>query len=136
MNTIDLGYNTKLKTITIRQVTLFQFPSPETNAVGRFTTNPSITESPYACIPALLSTIQSFHLQAITFYIWLSAEFHLDSVNWSQLADIFNRLEVPRIRFSITGIGLSLVEDWFRKRLRTIDSTKTALEFAFPTRGD
>ncbi|KAF8801108.1 hypothetical protein BYT27DRAFT_7198706 [Phlegmacium glaucopus] len=133
MNTVNLASNTNLKTVTIRQLMLFQFPSSDTDAMGGLTPHPSIpapTKSPHACIPALLSTIQSHHLQTIKFYIWLSAEFHLDSVDWSQLADLFNRLEVPRISFSITGIGLSLVEDWFKKRLRTIDSTKTALEFA------
>lgn len=112
---------------------LFQFPFPEIGTPGGFTADPFMlapNESPYACIPDLLSTIQSHHLQTITFYIWLSAEFHLDSVNWSQLADLFNGLEVPRIRFSITGIELPLVKDWFRKRLRTVDSTKTTLEFA------
>jgi len=117
---------------------LFQFPSFNTGAVGGFTPHPSMpapTKSPYACIPSFLSTIQSHHLQTIKFYIWLSDEFHLDSVDWSQLADLFNRLEVPRIFFSITGVGLPLVEGWFRKRLRTIDSSKTALEFAFPTSG-
>jgi hypothetical protein len=135
LNTINLGFNTKLKTVTIRQVMLFQFPSIDT---GGFRVNSSMvahTQSPYACIPALLSTIRSHHLQTITFYIWLSAEFHLDSVNWSELADLFNRLDVPRIRFAITGIGLPLVEDWFRQRLKTIDSTKTTLEFVFPARG-
>lgn len=135
MNAVNLGFNTKLKTVTIGQVMLFQFPSPNT---GGFSANSSMvapSESPYACIPSFLSTIQSHHLQSITFYIWLSAEFHLDPVNWSQLSDLFNRLEVPRIRFEITGIGLPLVEDWFRKRLGIIDSTKTTLEFDFPTRG-
>jgi len=137
MNAVNLAPNTNLKTVTIRHLMLFRFPSAETNAVSGFTPNPSMlgpTESPYACIPALFSTIQSHHLQTITFYIWLSAEFHLDSIDWSQLADLFNHLEVPRICFLITGIGLPSVEDWFRKRLRTIDCTKTALEFTFPTR--
>ena len=113
---------------------LFQFPFPEIGALGGFTADPLMLapkESPYACIPALLSTIQSHHLQTITFYIWLSAEFHLDSVDWSQLADLFNGLEVPRICLSITGIDLPLVKDWFRKRLRTVDSTKTILEFVY-----
>ena len=135
MHTVNLASNTNLKTITIRHLMLFKFPSAETDAVSGLTPNPSIlgpTESPYACIPALFSTIQSHHLQTITFYVWLSAEFHLDTIDWSQLADLFNYLEVPRICFSITGIGLPSVEDWFRKRLRTIDSTKTALEFTFP----
>ena len=122
-----------LKTVTIRQLMLFQFPSPEIDiTVGGFTADPIVlvpNEPLYACIPALLSTIQSHHLQTITFYIWLSAEFHLDSVNWSQLADLFNGLGVPRIRFSITGIELPLVKGWLRKRLRTVDSTKTTLEF-------
>ena len=127
-----------LKTVTIRQLMLFQFPSTGTGTLGGFTADPFMlapNQSPYACIPALLSTIQSHHLQTITFYIWLSAEFHLDSVNWSRLADLFNGLEVPRIRFSITGIELPLVEDWFRKRLRTVDSTKTTLEFAYSHQG-
>lgn len=111
---------------------LFQFPFPEIDTVGGYTADPFMlapNESPYACIPALLSTIQPHHLQTITFHIWLSAEFHLDSVNWSQLADLMNALEVPQIRFSITGIDLSLVKDWFRRRLRTVDSTKSTLEF-------
>lgn len=113
---------------------LFQFPFPEMGTVGEFTADPFMlapNESPYACIPALLSTIKSHHLQTITFYIWLSAEFHLDSVNWTQLADLFNGLEVPRVRLLITGTQLPLVKDWFRKRLRTVDSTKTTLEFAY-----
>ena len=134
-NAVNLASNVNLKTVTIRQLMLYQFPSPEIGTVGGFTADPFVlapNEPPYACIPALLSTIQSHHLQIITFYIWLSAEFHLDSVNWSQLADLFNGLEVPRIHFSITGTELALVKDWFRKRLRTIDSTKTTLEF---TRG-
>jgi len=137
-NTVNLASNTKLKTIIIRQMMLFVFPSVDPDALGGSTPHPSImasTESPYACIPALFSTVKSHHLQTITFYVWLSAEFHLDSVDWPQLAELFNRLEIPRICFSITGIGLSLVEEWFRKRLRTIDSTKTVLEFAFPTWG-
>ena len=123
-----------LKTVTIRQLTLFQFPLPEIGTLGGFTPDPFVlapNESPYVCIPALLSTIQSHRLQTITFHIWLSAEFHLDSVNWPQLADLFNGLEVPRIRFSITGIELPLVRDWFRKRLGTVDSTRTTLEFVY-----
>ena len=137
-NTVNLASNVNLKTVTIRQLMLFQFPSTEIGTLDGFTANPFMlapNESPYACIPALLSTIQSHHLQTITFYIWLSAEFHLDSVDWSQLADLFNGLEVPRIRFSITGIELPLVKDWFRKRLRTVDSTKTTLEFAYSQQG-
>ena len=131
---VNLASNVNLKTVTIRQLMLFQFPFPERGSLGGSTADTFIlapNESPYACIPALLSTIQSHHLQTITFYIWLSAEFHLDSVNWSQLADLFNGLEVPRICLSITGIDLPLVKDWFRKRLRTVDSTKTILEFVY-----
>lgn len=130
--------NVNLKAVTIRQLVLFQFPFPEIATLGGSTADPFIlapNESPYACITALLSTIQSHHLQTITFSIWLSAEFHLDSVNWSQLADIFNDLGVPRICFLITGIELPLVKDWFRKKLRTVDSTKTNLEFAYSHQG-
>lgn len=130
--------NVNLKTVTFRQVVLFQFPLPEMGTLGGYTADPFMlapNESPYVCIPALLSTIQSHHLQTITFHIWFSAEFHLDSVDWSHLADLFNGLEVPRIRFSITGIELPLVKDWLRKRLRTVDSTKTTLEFAYSHHG-
>lgn len=130
--------NVNLKTVTFRQVVLFQFPLPEMGTLGGYTADPFMlapNESPYVCIPALLSTIQSHHLQTITFHIWLSAEFHLDSVDWSHLADLFNGLDVPRIRFSITGIELPMVKDWLGKRLRTVDSTKTTLEFAYSHHG-
>jgi hypothetical protein len=87
-NAVNLASNVGLKTVTFRQLMLFQFPFPEMDALSGSTANPFMqapNESPYACISTLLSTIQPHHLQTISFYIWLSAEFHLDSVNSTQL---------------------------------------------------
>jgi hypothetical protein len=134
VHSISLAQNKRLKTITINQVTLFQFPSPvRPNTSAESSPAPSSAlNSPYRWIPGLISTAKSGSVQTICFKVWLSAENQLNLLPWLDLNAILTDLGVFELAFEISGVGRDrdLVVSWFTKRL-AIDSAKTAVEYNF-----
>jgi hypothetical protein len=121
-----------LKTIIIRQLTLFQFPTQEAVAFHSLAQIPT-TASPYAWVSNFISSIRSEEIQTIEFYVWFSSEPQLDQVPWATLSDILTDLGIPMLIFHVSGIGadMDLVKGWFMNRLALIDPTKTTIEFNF-----
>jgi hypothetical protein len=134
VHSISLAQNKRLKTITINQVTLFQFPSPvQPNTSAESSPAPSSAlNAPYRWIPGLISTVKSGSVQTICFKVWLSAENQLNLLPWLDLNAILTDLGVYELAFEISGVGRdrNLVVSWFTKRL-AIDSAKTAVEYNF-----
>ncbi|KAJ7151156.1 hypothetical protein C8R46DRAFT_914399 [Mycena filopes] len=130
---IDLSLHTKLRTIRLHQLSLYQFPSTPPTP-----TSPPLAEiSPYAWLIPFLSRIGSGELSEIAFDIWLGGEGQLDLIDWHALVRVLANPRFPKLRllqFNVRGIEEAMDEEvrgWIFHRLRDWDGAQDFLKVSF-----
>jgi hypothetical protein len=111
---LDLSFNRNIVSLEIRHLTLYQL-APSTNP-----NLPSTTRSCRELVP-LLSTITS-ELSDLTFHMWLTQEWHLDSLEWEKITDLFSTppfLKLKRFGVHVRGIESDDVKTWILRRVKS-----------------
>ncbi|KAJ7237310.1 hypothetical protein B0H12DRAFT_1026388 [Mycena haematopus] len=131
---IDLSLHTRLRTIRIHQLSLYQFPSPPP-------TPPSLPPppevSPYVWLVPFLSRIDSPELSAISFDIWLGEEQQLDLIDWNAFVRVLNNPLFTKLRlvqFNVRGIEPAMddeVSSWISRRLIDWEGAQEFLTVSF-----
>ncbi|KAJ7755353.1 hypothetical protein DFH07DRAFT_743260 [Mycena maculata] len=131
---IDLSPHTRLRTIRIHQLTLYQFPSTPPTPTSPSTV-PDV--SPYVWLVPFLARIGSSELSEITFNMWLGGETQLDLIDWNALVRVlanplFIRLDV--VHFHVRGIEKDTDDEvggWIFHRLRDWEGAQECLQVSF-----
>ncbi|KAJ6484337.1 hypothetical protein C8R47DRAFT_980974 [Mycena vitilis] len=131
---IDLSLHTKLRTIRVRQLTLYQFPtSPPTP----HSSPPPPEISPYVWLVPFLSRIGSSELSEISFDIWLGSERQLDLIDWNALVSVIDNplfAKLHLVQFHVRGIEQAMddeVRGWISHRLRDWEGAQEYLRVSF-----
>ncbi|KAJ7039780.1 hypothetical protein C8F04DRAFT_996170 [Mycena alexandri] len=131
---MDLSFHTKLRTIRLHQLSLYQFPSTPPTP----TSSPPLAEiSPYVWLIPFLSRIGSSELSEIAFNIWLGGERQLDLIDWRALVKVLDNPRFTKLRllqFNVRGIEEAMDEEvrgWISHRLRDWDAAKEFLKVSF-----
>ena len=112
MSHIDLSLISELRILEIHQLTLYQTtiqPIPGTSSTIPF----------HQFLIPLLSTIKS-EITEITLHIWMSQEWHLDSLEWEKMAVLFLTppfRKLKRLGVHVRGMEGDGVKTWISKRL-------------------
>ncbi|KAJ7770505.1 hypothetical protein B0H16DRAFT_1715175 [Mycena metata] len=131
---MDLSLHTKLRTIRLHQLSLYQFPgTPPTP-----TSSPPLAEiSPYVWLIPFLSRIGSSELSEIAFNIWLGGERQLGLIDWHALVKVLDDGRFTKLRllqFNVRGIEEAMDEEvraWISHRLRDWVAAPEFLKVSF-----
>ncbi|KAJ6486942.1 hypothetical protein C8R45DRAFT_828508 [Mycena sanguinolenta] len=131
---IDLSFHTRLRTIRIHQLSLYQFPSPPPTPPS---SPPPPEISPYVWLVPFLSRIESPELSAISFDIWLGEEQQLDVIDWNAFVRVLNNPLFTKLRlvqFNVRGIEPTMddeVTGWISRRLMDWEGAQEFLKVSF-----
>ncbi|KAJ6631124.1 hypothetical protein B0H10DRAFT_1773037 [Mycena sp. CBHHK59/15] len=128
---IDLSRHTRLRTIRIHQLALYQLPSPPASPGA------PADVSPYAWLAPLLARVGARALAALAFDVWLGRESQLDVLDWRALVRVLaspSFASLAQVRFHVRGVEASMddaVRGWIAHRLRDWDGADACLEASF-----
>ncbi|KAK7046649.1 F-box domain-containing protein [Favolaschia claudopus] len=132
---IDLSLHTRLRTIRIHQLSLYQFPSPPATPPS---SPPPPELSPCIWLIPFLSRISSPMLSTISFNIWLGGEQQLDLLDWNALVKVLENpafaASLRSLQFSVRGIEPAMddeVAGWISRRLGDWGGVQDCLEVCF-----
>ncbi|KAJ7838282.1 hypothetical protein B0H14DRAFT_2361801 [Mycena olivaceomarginata] len=131
---IDLSLHTRLRTIRIHQLSLYQFPSTPPTPPS---SPPPPEISPYVWLVPFLARIASLELSAISFNIWLGGERQLDLIDWHAFVKVlanplFTKLRL--VEFNVRGVEPSMADEvtgWIARRLTDWDDAPEFLKVSF-----
>jgi hypothetical protein len=131
---IDLSLHTRLRTIRIHQLSLYQFPSTPPTPPS---SPPPPEISPYVWLVPFLARIASLELSAISFNIWLGGERQLDLIDWHAFVKVlanplFTKLRL--VEFNVRGVEPSMADEvtgWIARRLTDWDAAPEFLKVNF-----
>lgn len=131
---IDLSLHTRLRTIRVHQLSLYQFPTTPTTPPS---SPPPAEISPYVWLVPFLSRIGSSELSEISFNIWLGGEQQLDLIDWHALVRVLENplfIKLRLVEFHVRGMEPAMddeVRGWISHRLSDWEGAQECLKVRF-----